>query len=321
MTESEALDAHSRGQQLQDEGRHQDAIPLLTAAAAWFEEAEGNESLDLANILGDYSESLLALCRYDEAERVSSRARGIVSKVADLLDPESRVTLLPRVLGMHGLALRELGRYDEARGPLRQAVEEVEMHFGADHVEVAGHLNQFGILCKYSGRFDEADAAYRRALRILEVEFGVESPETATIYHNLGGLEHSRGDFARGEPLARKAFEIRLAAFGPEDGRTIADEVAWGGLLDGLQRYSKTIPIYERALAFYEAHLGSEHFEVAATLNNLGMAYAGVGRIEDAKRTMERCLMIKRKLFHDEGHPEIRLTAENLFQLSKQPST
>jgi tetratricopeptide (TPR) repeat protein len=315
MTESEALDTHARAQQLQEEGRHEAALPLLTAAATWFVGAEGEHSPDLANILTDHAESLLALCRYDEAERVSSRARTSACHIAELLDPESRAILLPRVLGVHGTALRELGRYEEAREPLAQAIEEAESHFGAGHVEVAGHLNQFGILCKYSGSFAEAEAVYLRALKILEDEFGIESPEAATIYHNLGGLEHSRGDFARGEPLARKAFEIRLAAFGPMDERTIADEVAWGALLDGQQRYRDSIPIYERALKFYEERYGLEHFEVAATLNNLGHAQSCTGQIEYGRRVLERSLAIKRKLFHDDAHPEISLTIENLRRL------
>ena len=316
MTESEALDAHAHAQQLQESGQHEDAVSLLSGVAAWFAETEGEQSPDLANILADQAESLLALCRYREAAQVSGRAQEIACGVSKDLDPESRAILLPRVLSVHASALRELGQYEEAAVSLHRAIAEAESYFGRDHVEVAGHLNQFGVLCKYWGRFDEGEAAYRRALSLLEAEFGVESPETATIYHNLGGLEHSRGRFAEGEPLARKAFDIRLEAFGPQDGRTIADEVEWAGLLDGLRRHSESIPIYERALRFYEEHLGPDHFEVAAPLNNLGLARAVSGQAESARASLERSLAIKRKLFHDDSHPEIRLALANLDQAS-----
>jgi len=96
----------------------------------------------------------------------------------------------------------------------------------------------------------------------------------------------------------------------------MADAVAWGGLLDGLERYSESLPIYRRALEFYEARFGPEHFEVAATLNNLGIARAAEGDEVEARELLERCLKIKRKLF-GEDHPEIRLTEANLAALSK----
>jgi tetratricopeptide (TPR) repeat protein len=181
---------------------------------------------------------------------------------------------------------------------------------------MAAHLNEFGVLCKYWGRFDEGERAYLRALGILEREFGKDALETATLYHNLGGLEHTRGDYAKGEPLGRKAYEIRRAALGDEAEPALADAVAWGGLLDGLERYDESVPIYRRALAYYEKRFGETHFETAATLNNLGLARAAQGDLEEARHLLGRCLATKRKLFA-EDHPEVQLTRRNLESLDE----
>jgi tetratricopeptide (TPR) repeat protein len=315
MTEEQALERHARAQQLQCEGRHEEALAELEAAAGYFE-GENPQSPDLANALADWSESLIAVCRYAEAEQKARRAKEIVAAVRDLLDRDSRGALLPRIYSMWGRSLRELGRYEEAFAPIDVAIHESEGYYGPEHPEVASYLNEYGIVCKYSGRFDEGLQRYRRALEILERTFGKEAPETASIYHNLGGLEHSRGNFAEGEPYARTAYEIRRCDAGEDDAATVADAVAWGGLLDGLERYSDSVPIYLRALKYYEEKFGPDHFEVAATLNNLGMARAAQGNLDEARALMQRCLAIKRKLF-EESHPEVQLSLRNVLALEE----
>lgn len=308
MTESQALTCHECGRQLQSEGLDLEALAEFARATEFFAVADGERSPDLANILMDEADSLLALCRYEEAERSARRAKGIVAEIQELLDEETRFELVPRAYAGWGRALRESGRYDEAAEPLLTAMR--ESHPDA----LPFHLNNYGVLCKYWGKFEEGEQIYLRALALLDARFGEDSLATATLYHNLGGLEHARGNFAKGEPLARKAYEIRRAALGEDDKATVADAVAWGGLLDGLERYAESMPIYRRALTYYEARLGSEHFEVAATLNNLGMALAAQGNLLEAQATMERCLDIKRKLFGDQ-HPEFLLTKQNLASI------
>jgi tetratricopeptide (TPR) repeat protein len=306
IKEQDALESHAWAQELQAAGKHAEALEQIAHALTYFAAAEGPHSPDLANILDDSAESHLALCQYEQAERAARQAHEIVEHVRDALDLETRGALAPRALSLWGTALRELGKYEEAAVPLLEAIREAERSFGPETPEVAGHLNNYGVLCKYWGRFEEGERYYLRALQLLETLYGKEALETATLYHNLGGLEHSRGDYEKGEPLARKAYEIRKLALGEEHDATIADAVAWGGLLDGQKRYAESIPIYQHALAHYEHRFGPNHFEVAATLNNLGMAFAAQGQA-----MLERSLAIKLKLFGAD-HPEVLLTAENL---------
>jgi len=314
MNEEEALAIHFHAQELQGRGLHAQALPELEKAALYFIAAEGPQSPDLANVLADCSESLQALCRFEEAEEKAREAKDILDAVQSLLDSHTRGTLVARAYSVWGRSLRELGRYDDASAAIQNAIRECEQHFGSSHEEVAWLLNEYGIVCKYSGRFDEGESAYRRALGILTRRYGEDAVETAAVYHNLGGLAHARGDFAAGEPLGRKAYEIRRLALGEDDPATVADAVAWGGLLDCLERYEQSVPIYRRALAFYESRLGPDHFEVAATLNNLGMARAAQGEMEEAQALLARALSIKLRLFSDD-HPEVRLTRSNLQSL------
>ena len=98
------------------------------------------------------------------------------------------------------------------------------------------------------------------------------------------------------------------------------DQVAWAGLLDGLGRQAESEPIYRRALQVYEQRLGPDHFEVAATLNNLGMARAAQGDREEARILLDRSLAIKTKLLGP-GHPGTLLTRRNLAALAPPPPT
>lgn len=314
MTEDEALNEHGLAQEYQDAGRHGDAVPLLERVSAYFAEADGPHSPDLANVLCDLADSCLALCRYDDAETSARRAAEILRQTREQFDDETRLMLVPRGLIAWGRTLRELGRYPEAETPIREAIQEIEALAGPDSPVAVDAWNELGILCKYWGRFEEGAAAYAKALEIQEEATGVESPETASLYHNIGGLAHARGDFAAGEAPARKAYEIRRAAYGEDDPRTVADAVAWGGLLDGLGRHDEAIPIYRRALAYYEARLGPDHFEVAATLHNLGFALAAAGAVAEGAAALERALAIKTALFA-EGHPERVLTGECLARV------
>lgn len=315
MIEQEALECHARAQDLQSQGRHAAALTELERAAQYFADTEGDASPDLANILADLAETLSGLCRYREAEEKARQAKEIIEKIRRLLDPDTRGMLVPRVYAMWGRSLRELGRYEEAAAALAEAIRDCDQSFGDNHPAIVGFLNEYGVLCKYWGRFDEGELHYLRALEIVANEFGPNSLEAATLYHNLGGLEHARGDYAKGEPLGRKAYEIHRRALGDDDPATVADAVAWAGLLDGLRRYEQSVPIYRRALAYYEHRFGPDHFEVAATLNNLAMARAAQGGIAEARELLERCLAIKRRLF-DETHPEVRLTQANLNSLA-----
>src|SRR4051812_20965724 len=112
MTEQDALECHERGQQAQTEGRHKEAIAQFELACEYFEAADGAESPDLANVLGDWGDSLIELCRYREAEPIARRAKEILTDIRDRLDADARAAFLPRAYGLWGRTLRELGRYE-----------------------------------------------------------------------------------------------------------------------------------------------------------------------------------------------------------------
>ena len=58
-------------------------------------------------------------------------------------------------------------------------------------------------------------------------------------------------------------------------------------------RYEETEPLLERALGIFEAALGSNHFEVARSLNNLAGLYRAQGRHHEAEPLLRRARLIR----------------------------
>lgn len=274
-----ALRRHEESYELRANGDLAGAEKACREALAMFEEIDGPEHPDTANLLQCLGSILDQQCRYDEAEACGRRAVAIMDKIAHLLEGPEAGLILIQSLGVLGTALRQKGQYAEAETVLKRAIELAEKQ--GDQDALAQEL------------------------------FGDRSAMAATIYHNLGGLEHARGRCADGETAARKAWEIRRELLGEDHPDALADACAYGGVLDGMERYAESRPIYEKALTVYERVFGPEHFEIAATLHNLAGVESALGEEKAAEKHYRRALAIKGKML-GEDHPEWALTANNL---------
>ena len=249
---------------------------------------------------------------YAEAEIILERARAVTQMLgrnpkADRLRLETLTSL--------GQVQRVQGHYEDAEQHCRAALVLAEAEVGAEAVEVAEVANELGVTLKYRGDFEEAERLYRRALAIFERDSGADYPAIATIYHNMGGLEHARGNFDNAEPLARLSVEIRQKAAKPDELELAADRAALAAILDGAGKTAEAEGLPARsALAIFERHLGSEHHEVAVTLNNLAAIAQRGGDVQEAESLYRRALAIKEQTLGPE-QPELAPTLNNLALL------
>jgi tetratricopeptide (TPR) repeat protein len=211
-----AIELHDRALALQTEIELDEAEDCCRRSLALFEQIDGPESPDAANVLN----TLASICaqggRYAEAEGHAQQAERIMERLGARVEGSEAEQIRVESLTLLGTVARERAEYDQADGYLRRALERAKAAFGPDEPEIASACNNLAVLYKYTGNFDEAEKLYQDALKILERAYGADHPEVATVYHNLGGLEHARGRFDRGEPLARKGYEIRRKALGPD---------------------------------------------------------------------------------------------------------
>ncbi len=206
------------------------------------------------------------------------------------------------------------GAYAEAEPLFRRSLAIKEKVLGEDHDEVAGALNNLGILYWRQGRYTEAEPLYQRSLLIKEKALGEDHPDVAQNLNNLGLLYKDQGRYAEAEPLYQRSLLIKEKAFG-EDHPSVATTLNnLGTLFYDQGRYAEVEPLYQRSLAIREKALGEDHPEVAQTLNNLGLLYVKQGRYAEAEPLYQRSLAIYEKAFGAE-HPEIERTLNNYANL------
>jgi tetratricopeptide (TPR) repeat protein len=79
-------------------------------------------------------------------------------------------------------------------------------------------------------------------------------------------------------------------------------------------QYADAEPLYKRSLAIREKALGSDHLDVAQSLNNLAELYQAQGRYADAELLHKRALAIREKALGPD-HPDVAVSLNNLAEL------
>ncbi|HEV3030602.1 MAG TPA: tetratricopeptide repeat protein [Polyangia bacterium] len=302
---------------------HEQAIALRTAtrlaaaevacrrALALYTRAEGGTHPDVANALVELGQILEARDRLSAARKCHARALAILSAPAPRGEPPDpdivRLRVRARVFGA-GLD-RALGAYAAADRGFAAALREATRAFGPRDLDVAGILNNLGVLRKYQGRYAEAVLFYKRALPVLKA--AGDRGALATLYHNLGGIEHARGRYAAGEPHARASVVLREAELGRDHVAVAADVAALAALVEGRGRLEEAARLYERALRVFRRRLGGASAEVALNLSSLASLRQQQGRSSDAGRLFAQAVRLQERVF-GRGHPEVAMTLHNL---------
>jgi len=204
-----------------------------------------------------------------------------------------------------------LGRFDEARPFMAEAVAIREKELGPDHPDLAYSLNAYGILHMETGDLAAARPLYERALAMWEKTQGAEAPNVAQALNNLANVYWATGDYAGARPLMERALAIREKVRGPDHPSVAQTLNNLGALLDTMGDREAARSHYERALAIREKALGPEHPDVAQTLQNLAITIGAAGDPAGAIPFFERALAIQEKTLGPD-HREVAMTLGDL---------
>jgi len=220
-----------------------------------------------------------------------------------------------RALILLGDLERVLGAHEDAERTLRVGLAFTRRRFGNGDGDVAGILNNLGVLRKYQGRFVEAERFYRKALPIIEQSGDVDA--LATLHHNLGGLEHARERHEQGEPHARRSVELRESLFGANHVAVAADVAALAALVEGRGGLEEAEGLYQRARAIFRRVLGPSSAELALVLSSLAAVTQKQGKVREAEALYRRALSLQEKLF-GKTHPDVAMTVNNFGYLMRE---
>lgn len=112
-------------------------------------------------------------------------------------------------------------------------------------------------------------------------EDALEPLSRAAVLETLGSSYLALGLAERGRPLAAEAAALTEAELGPEDLRTLTARHRHAMYHLYASEYREAITILEPTLAARRRILGP-HRDTASTMGNLAIAYAGLGRVDDA---------------------------------------
>jgi serine/threonine protein kinase len=204
-----------------------------------------------------------------------------------------------------------LGRYDEARVLIEQAVAIRRRELGESALETIIAENQLAFTLADASQLDEAEALLRPLLQRIPDAGDRYRLERAAALRALGLVMTERGDHANGELLFREALLLREQILGADHEETI-------NLLGdvGLARWKQADAVsaeglWRDALARARRGLGPEHPTTLTMIGNLAVAIRSQQRSDEAELLYREALALNRRVRGD-SHPVTLSTIGNL---------
>jgi tetratricopeptide (TPR) repeat protein len=210
-----------------------------------------------------------------------------------------------------GVALRNLGRFAQARELDERTLALLRETVGDDHEETLFLAGMVAADLRAIGDFHRAwrltEESWRRARRL----FGEGDEYTLYAKHNLAMSLRLIGDFDRARSLDEQVWEGRRGMFGDEDRFTLMsldalalDERLAGDHLAACRRQENTVAAHRRLLT-------DEHPQTLAAIANLAVARRKAGDHAGAHALSTEALRGYRKRF-GVAHPESIAAAMNV---------
>jgi tetratricopeptide (TPR) repeat protein/predicted Ser/Thr protein kinase len=217
------------------------------------------------------------------------------------------------ILNNQGVALRTMGRYEEALKRHGRALSFQMKVLGSGHPETSTSIIGQGNVLDEMGKYGEALMNLEFALELKEEALGPDHPDLAVLLDNLGIVLEHLGRYEDALAQHGRSRTLREKAWGPEHSLVALSLTHQGNVLRDMGRYSEALALYERSLALREKALGPEHPDVASSLTNLGNVLLKMGRYQNALPYLERALAVEEKALGP-AHPDM---AETLLRLGE----
>jgi tetratricopeptide (TPR) repeat protein len=242
------------GRILRIQGRYAQAEPVIRRALNFAVRAFGAQSLEVSGALNNLGMLGKFAGWFDEAEECYRRALAILQKHFGEYCAEA-ASIYHNLGGLE----HARGRYAEGEPFARRSVELRRRIHGDNHPDVAADIAALAALFDGQGKYFEAEMLYDHALAVFERVYGPEHYEIAANLNNLAMIHQALGDYAKA---------IKEKIFGA-DNIDVAMTVNNLAVVRAAQDDDeKAAEMYARALAIFEAELGSDHPTVVICREN-----------------------------------------------------
>lgn len=211
----------------------------------------------------------------------------------------------------------DLGKLQEAKLAIDQAVGLAREIFGEKHLNYAATISNQAIVAKATGELDTAISLFTKVLAIRESSLGSQNESVALMYFHLGDSWLLKGDFNKSLKYLQRALDIRKNILHSEHPELAQVYNSLGEAYLSLKKFKEAKTNLSAAIAIDEKTLGPDHIYVARDLNNLAGMYMLQKDYAQAKPLFERVLGILEKAFGP-NDPHVATVLANLVLLHEK---
>jgi eukaryotic-like serine/threonine-protein kinase len=197
-------------------------------------------------------------------------------------------TLLTVQLEHLGVALAQLGRFDEAETLLRRVLARRTEVLGPRHPEVGLTLANLATVLASQGEREQVVALYEEAHAILLAAFGPDSPRIADSHNNYGIVLRDIGRADEAIEHFERAYALRAETAPPGDPHLVLALSNLGTTFAALHRFDEGRSTMLDALRL--ARSGSEHPAEGHVLHSLGLLLWLSGELDEAQTQLHAAI-------------------------------
>jgi tetratricopeptide (TPR) repeat protein len=280
---------------LLNSGRAAEAVPLArrlhAEAMAAGEAAYEGAAYDLAKCNFLLGRALVVSGEAQAALGPLDEARARFQLLAEAAN-RSAVRMASVCLTDRAVALRNLGRLDEAAAAYEEAIELAEE--SGDARQAAVGRGQLGTVRLSQRRYGDALTACDEARQTFE-RLG-EPASVAGAWHQMGMVYSSAGQYEKAETayLSSRRIEVELGNR-PGEASTLGE---LGNLYGAMGRHEDAVRFYREAATIYaDPAVGDLHMEGIARGSAAG-SLQKLGRVDEARREVERAIVCFKPFGH-----------------------
>ena len=232
----------------QQQGRLDDALPMLSRALVLEERSAGAAHPDVATALSLLAGLQIRRGQYAEAEAHYRRALAI-----DLAALGERHPAVAATTGNLGVSLALQRRFAEAEPLLREALRLHERSAGATRADVAQAARNLGVVLTQQGRVEEAAGHFAALLALTRTTEAGQPPLLAQDLLHLAGQYAAQGERQSAEPLFKRALLLQQQVLGDAHPLVADTLLQLGDLYAHLDLHALAAQQYQAARDLLEA--------------------------------------------------------------------
>jgi len=269
------------------QGRFEEALQAAEEAVDWLERFPRAAQNDRNDALTNLA---ISLVRVNEMNRAVEVFAALAPLQARIYGPGTN----EHIAALSNLAAiqNDLGRPEDARSTLQEALDAIEAHPGllSEQQRLILMINLANAL-NATGEQARGEAILRQTLEGSIDLNGPESRLTISLEYNLAELLSQQGRFDEARAVAEPNFERTANAFGAGHYLTLLAKDNLAVALAGLGRSNQALTMHDEALAAMTDQLGTEHPYVLVVERNRMKTLQGFAPERIQTDTLEKLVL------------------------------